>query len=75
MVYIQGMPKVLSLPMYLRNELELWKMAKHIFNEFEGDSFWLKNFDPVRVLGRGSNLKICSRKLGLLAYSPRQAFS
>ena len=66
--YIQDLLKVPPLSMYLRNDLELWKMAKHTFNEFKGDHFWLKYF------GTWGQLEICSRKLGLVAYHCKSLF-
>ena len=55
-IYIMGPPKVPLLPMYLRNELELWKTARHLFNEFKGGHFQFKNVGffgegQVRALG------------------------
>ena len=55
--------------MYLGNELELWKMEKHVLIEFEGLKNWLKTFGPRgRGSFRGENLKIYQEKIGLDAY-------
>ena len=40
-----------SLPVYLRNLPEFWKMAMNVFNQLEGNFFWLKNFRTGQVGG------------------------
>ena len=57
-IYIQCLPKVLTLHLYLGSELEFCKTAKHVLNEFVGEHFWLKIFGPGRLGGASLKFRV-----------------